>query len=269
MDVGTAHKLSRKRSEVMIALSGSACDWTRKALSSWPCVTTSIGDLEAGRADISLSSAAILFVPELDASRRLISSLVRRIRAEHPGLHISVCTSDPSRLDWPALARAGVDDVTLLFGDAEVEGLTRWVEDRLSLPVPEDAIQDLVQAFGHDASTTIAAWCFRNATRPRPVAAIGYWFGISSRTVRRRLNQAQLPQADVLLRCGRVLHALELERTGMKPRVRIANRLGFSAAHDLWRAKAAIRDECVVDSRLAALVRKVRALWYLFPDGVA
>ncbi len=95
--------------------------------------------LESLVGDDALRSAAILLLPERDSSGRLVSSLVRHIRALHPGLYISVCTTDPVGLPWPELARAGVDDVTVLGGDANARGLEYWVDERLSLPVPEDA----------------------------------------------------------------------------------------------------------------------------------
>jgi hypothetical protein len=210
----------------------------------------------------SLTSSAILFLPEDDSSGRPITSLVREIRARHPGLHITVCTSDLAGICWPELARAGADDVTVIGGEHNARGLGLWVDERRTLPIPEDGISELLEQRGCGLAATMAAWCFRNSIRPRPVNAIARWFGISERTVRRRLDGAKFPQPDKLLRCGRILHSVALERAGVRPKSRIAELLGYATAQDLRRAKATLRADVEADSLLASLVNDVRKLWF-------
>jgi hypothetical protein len=248
-------------------LNGAQRDWLLEAIAPTPASTHSIESLVGDDSADRLHGVAVLFLPERDASGRPIAPVVRRIRAVHPGLVISVCTTDPAGLPLPVLARAGADDVTVLGGEGNTSGLSVWLKERLSLPVPEAAIRELTAAYGRSEAVTIAAWCLRNATRWRSVEGIGGWFGLSPRSTRRRLSAAELPKPDVLLQIGRVMHAFQLRPVGSRLGGWGAGVLGYSTAQDVSHAKAKLRATARKDSRLASLAVRVRSLWWLMPES--
>jgi hypothetical protein len=248
-------------------LSGAQRLWLLNAIGPTPTITLGIESLSAEGSSAQLRGVAVLFLPERDASGRPIAPLVRRIRSTHPGLVISVCTADPAGLPLTMLARAGADDVTVLGGEGNASGLSVWLEERLSLPVPEAAIREFTGAYGRSEAVTIAAWCLRNATRWRSVERLAWWFGLSSRSTRRRLSDAQLPKPDVLLQIGRVLDAVEIRSLGSRHGGWVAGVLGYSTAGDVSHAKAKLLVAARKDPRLASLGGRVRSLWWLSPDS--
>lgn len=252
---------------VVVALSGAQRDWLLGAIAPTPTRTYSAESLAEADSTDRLRGVAVLFLPERDADGRPIAPLVRRIRAMHPALVISVCTADPAGLSLPALARAGADDVTVLGGEANASGLSVWLKERLALPVPGAAVRELTAAYGISEAVTMAAWCFRNATRWRSVEALAGWFGLSPRSARRRLSFAELPKPEVLLHCGRVMHALELRPIGSRQTGWIGGVLGYSTAQDVSHARAKLRTTARKDSRLARLAASVRSLWWILPDS--
>ena len=71
------------------------------------------------------------------------------------------------------------------------------------------------------------------------------------KTLQNRLAILSLPSPGILSRYGRVLHAQELERRGMKPTAAVSSLLGFPSAGAMLRSKRRLRKALMTRGREA------------------
>lgn len=214
----------------------------------------------------SMPPAAIAILPAWDARGQSTLPVVRIMRRSSPRtiIALNVTKERLSRCAWPVLARAGADDV-LVHGSDEVSKLRTWTNSHLTSPAPAIELLELQTEGGEPFALAVASFCFRNAIRCSSVSDVATWFCISERSLRRRLHDSGFPATDFLLRCGRILHAAELDRRGLRSRRQIANRIGYEDAASLWSAKAGLRQSAARNPTLIRFLKTFPSLWWALP----
>lgn len=156
------------------------------------------------------------------------TDLVRRLRLAAPALGIFVVAKrgELSSREQQRLAALGVDRVLCLEG-LNKKQLGRLVERRLAASAPERALAALSQIRLDPAVAPVVQWTLRNACYRLSIedAAVVFW--LSSRTLRRWLDQHEVPGYRALRTLGLQLHALELEVCRGVTKAESARRLGF------------------------------------------
>jgi hypothetical protein len=76
-------------------------------------------------------------------------------------------------------------------------------------------------------------------------------FNQCRKTLQNRVAVLGLPSPGIISRCGRVLHAQELERRGLKPTTVVASILGFPSAGAMQRSRRRLRKALMTRGRQA------------------
>lgn len=251
---GVAERDPGGRSDVLVDFTCAHFQWNLESLSG-ACRGIDLS-AQADLRDSTLRSAAILILSDWSPGDTAGPGALREIRRRHPSLAILVATTDVGRFDWHTAVRAGVDDVVLVEGAPSRRELVRVVADRLMAPAPVAALEAFAAGTGTDVAPAIVAWCLRNAVSPRPVRSIARHFGMSARSLRRLLRAAGYPAASRVWRCGRMLHAAELDRRGGLSREELARRVGYSDAAALRSARSTLRGAVAREALLRRFVTR-------------
>ena len=208
--------------------------------------------LAAGTASSLASSTAIAMAPILSNGLSAIETIEQlRATIPHVGLYVVARqTSEVSRI-LPKLATAGVDEVFCLDVAGEVDLLRDTLRARLSAPAPETEIRLLWKWFRESSERSLVMHCVRNGYRLDVWTIRSKVFSACRKTLQNRMSLLGLPSPGILSRCGRVLHAQELERRGMRPTTAVAALLGFPSAGAMQRARRRLRKALMSRGRQA------------------
>jgi hypothetical protein len=93
--------------------------------------------------------------------------------------------------------------------------------------------------------------CVRNGFRLDVWSIRSKVFNACRKTLQNRVSLLELPSPGILSRTGRVLHAQELERRGVKPSTVVAAILGFPSAGAMQRSRRRLRKALMTRGRQA------------------
>ena len=94
---------------------------------------------------------------------------------------------------------------------------------RLAAPPPETEIRLLWKWFRESPERALVMHCVRNGFRLDVWSIRSRVFSACRKTLQNRMSVIGLPSPGILSRCGRVLHAQELERLGVRPTSAVAD----------------------------------------------
>ena len=208
--------------------------------------------LAAGTVSSLNSSAAIAMAPTLTNGMSAIEAIEQlRGSIPHVGLYVVAGESSEIARTLPKLAAAGVDEVFCLAVKSDVDVFEDTMRARLSAPAPETEIRLLWKWFRDSPERSLVMHCVRNGYRLDVWSIRSSVFAHCRKTLQNRMSLLSLPSPGILSRCGRVLHAQELERRGMKPTTAVASLLGFPSAGAMQRARRRLRKALMSRGRQA------------------
>ena len=178
---------------------------------------------------------------------------IQHLRAlvPHVGLYlIAHETAEVARI-LPKLAAAGVDEVFCLDSRSDMESFEETMRARLAAPAPETELKLLWKWFRDSSERSLVMHCVRNGFRLDIWTIRTKVFHQCRKTLQNRLAILGLPSPGMLSRYGRVLHAQELDRRGMKPTTAVASLLGFPSASAMLRSKRRLRQALMTRGREA------------------
>lgn len=208
--------------------------------------------LSSGSVSSLSSASAIVMAPELAGGMSAVDA-IEQLRASipHVGLYVVAReTSEIARL-LPKLAVAGVDEVFCLATRGDTDAFEETLRARLSAPAPETEIRLLWKWFRESPERSLVMHCVRNGYRLDVWTIRSKVFSACRKTLQNRMSATGLPSPGIISRCGRVLHAQELERRGMKPTTAVATLLGFPSAGAMQRARRRLRKALMSRGRQA------------------
>jgi hypothetical protein len=194
--------------------------------------------LSAGTAASLGNSTAIIMGPVLTSGLGAAEA-IEQLRAliPHVGLYVVAReTADVAQM-LTRLATAGVDEVFCLESKADAEALESTLRLRLSAPAPETEIRLLWKWFRESSERSLVMHCVRNGYRLDVWSIRSKVFSACRKTLQNRMALLALPSPGMLSRYGRVLHAQELERRGVRPTAAVAAVLGFPSAGAMQRSR--------------------------------
>lgn len=176
---------------------------------------------------------------------------IAQIRSMHPHIGIYVVAShvaDVAR-QLPAMAAAGVDEVFCRDVAGELEAFRGTLSQRVAAPAPVTEMRIIWKWFREAPERSLVMHCVRNAFRDDDWTIRTKVFGACRRTLQNRVAGMGLPSPGLLARCGRVLHAQELERRGVAPITAVAQLVGLPSANALHRARRRLRKALMARGR--------------------
>lgn len=200
-----------------------------------------------------LSKATAIAMPPVLADGVGATEAIEQLRAmiPHVGLYVVArATADVARI-MPKLAAAGVDEVFAFDSRSDVAAFEDTIRARLAAPAPETEMRLLWKWFRESSERSLVMHCVRNGFRLDVWSIRSKVFGACRKTLQNRVSILGLPSPGILSRCGRVLHAQELERRGMKPTTAIASVLGFPSAGAMQRSRRRLRKALMTKGRQA------------------
>lgn len=216
-------------------------------------IPTDLGKLLSSGTAASLGkSTALVMGPTLHNGLDAAEA-IEQLRAliPHVGIYVVArATADVART-LPRLAMAGVDDVFTLETKADVMAFESTIRPRLAAPAPETEIRLLWKWFRESSERSLVMHCVRNGYRLDVWQIRSKVFNACRKTLQNRMAVLTLPSPGILSRCGRVLHAQELERRGVKPTATVAAILGFPSAGAMQRARRRLRKALMSRGRQA------------------
>lgn len=195
--------------------------------------------VSTGARSVLHGAAAIIF----GGDRLSTVEPIERVRAAapHMGIFVLVTSREGLASAMPLLTVSGIDDVLTLDVPDASDQAGATVRQRLAAPAPETEIKLLWRWFRDSPERTLLMHCVRNAYGEDNWALRTTLFGASRRTLQSRLAVLGLPSPGLVARCGRMLHAQELERRGVKPARDVALAIGIPSAAALHRARRRLR----------------------------
>jgi hypothetical protein len=197
-------------------------------------------------------SAAIVLSPALSDGTPAVEG-IEQLRALIPHVGIYVVareTSEVAKL-LPGLAAAGVDEVFCFDAQADRSAFEETLSLRLAAPAPETEIRLLWKWFRESPERSLVMHCVRNGYRLDVWSIRSKVFNACRKTLQNRMSLLGLPSPGILSRCGRVLHAQELERRGVRPTTVVAAMLGFPSTGAMQRARRRLRKALMSRGRQA------------------
>jgi hypothetical protein len=197
-------------------------------------------------------STAIAMAPVLANGLSAIDA-VQQLRAQFPhvGLYVIARETGEVARSMTKLANAGVDDVFCLDTRSDVETIQDTIRARLAAPAPETELRLLWKWFRESSERSLVMHCVRNGFRLDVWSIRSKVFNACRKTLQNRVSLLGLPSPGMLSRTGRVLHAQELERRGVKPSTIVAAILGFPSAGAMQRSRRRLRKALMSRSRQA------------------
>jgi hypothetical protein len=200
----------------------------------------------------TLGKSTIVIGPVL-ANGMAAAEAVEQLRALVPHVGVYVVareTAEVARV-LPRLAAAGVDEVFCLDSRSDMDALEETLRLRLSAPPPETEIRLLWKWFRESPERSLVMHCVRNGYRLDVWSIRSRVFNACRKTLQNRMTVMGLPSPGILSRCGRVLHAQELERRGVRPTAKVADILGFPSSGAMQRARRRLRKALMTRGRQA------------------
>ena len=216
-------------------------------------IPTDLGKLLSTGAAATLSkSTAIVMGPMLRNGHGAVEAIEQlRSFIPHVGIYVVARDSGDVARTLPRLAVAGVDEVFVLETKTDVAAFERTLRLRLSAPAPETEIRLLWKWFRESSERSLVMHCVRNGYRLDVWQIRSKVFNACRKTLQNRMALLALPSPGILSRCGRVLHAQELERRGVRPTAAVADILGFPSAGAMQRARRRLRKALMSRGRQA------------------
>jgi len=206
-------------------------------------VTLDVGKLLRSGASTVLKRASAVVFGAATRNGLPLHEPIEQLRAWAPHVGIYVVAAgevDVSR--WmPLFSVSGVDDVFPLGSPAGLHRRAWTLRQRLTAPAPETELRLLWRWFRDSPERSLIMHCVRNAYWVDDWARRAGVFGATRRTLQYRLSAERLPSPGLLARCGRMLHAQELERRGVEPSRDVAVMIGIPSAAALQRARRRLR----------------------------
>jgi hypothetical protein len=221
--------------------------------SSIKLVPVDLAALLARNAAASLDNAtAIVIAPVLRHGVTAIE-VVEQLRGLIPqiGIYVVARSTAEIALTLPRLAAVGVDEVFCLDSQSDAQELRDTMKLRLAAPAPETEIRLLWKWFRESPERSLVMHCVRNGYRLDVWSVRSRVFNACRKTLQNRVTVVGLPSPGILSRCGRVLHAQELERRGVKPTSLVADILGFPSAGAMQRSRRRLRKALMSRGRQA------------------
>jgi hypothetical protein len=197
-------------------------------------------------------STAIAMAPVLANGVSAIDA-IQQLRAQFPHVALYVIARDTSEVarSMTKLANAGVDDVFCLDTRSDVDAFEDTIRARLAAPAPETELRLLWKWFRESSERSLVMHCVRNGFRLDVWSIRSKVFNACRKTLQNRVSLLGLPSPGMLSRAGRVLHAQELERRGVKPSTIVAAILGFPSAGAMQRSRRRLRKALMSRGRQA------------------
>ena len=200
-----------------------------------------------------LSKATAIAMAPVLSNGVSASDAIEQLRATipHVGLYVVAReTRDVSRT-MTSLAAAGVDEVFAFDTRADIKAFEETIRARLAAPAPETEMRLLWKWFRESTERSLVMHCVRNGFRLDVWSVRSKVFNNCRKTLQNRVSILGLPSPGILSRYGRVLHAQELERRGLKPTTAIASVLGFPSAGAMQRSRRRLRKALMTRGRQA------------------
>lgn len=208
--------------------------------------------LAAPNSALLSKATAIAMGPVLSNGTSAIDA-IEQLRAgiPHVGMYVVAReTSEIARI-MPKLAAAGVDEVFALDTRSDMTAFEDTIRARLAAPAPETEMRLLWKWFRESPEKSLVMHCVRNGFRLDVWSIRSRVFNACRKTLQNRVSIISLPSPGILSRCGRVLHAQELERRGVKPTTAVATILGFPSAGAMQRSRRRLRKALMTRGRQA------------------
>ena len=211
-----------------------------------------VRQLASGNASSLASATAIVMAPALNNGTNAVD-VIEQLRSSipHVGLYVLAREMRAVSRELPKLAAAGVDEVFCLDVRGDVDAFEDTLRARLSAPAPETEIRLLWKWFRESPERSLVMHCVRNGYRLDVWTIRSKVFSACRKTLQNRMSLLGLPSPGIVSRCGRVLHAQELERRGMRPTTAVAALLGFPSAGAMQRARRRLRKALMSRGRQA------------------
>jgi len=215
-------------------------DWLGDAVGHPAPVVVDVARLlDTGARSVLPGAAAIVFGGDTSPDMEPINRL--REVAPHVGIYVLTPSKHVTDAALPLLRAAGVDEVFALDVPGTVERAGVRIQHRLGAPAPETEIRLLWRWFRESPERSLVMHCVRNAFGQDDWTLRTQLFGASRRTLQNRMAALGLPSPGLVARCGRMLHAQELERRGVRPAKDVALIIGIPSAAALQRARRRLR----------------------------
>jgi hypothetical protein len=200
----------------------------------------------------TLGQSTIVIAPAL-ANGMGATEAVEQLRALLPHVGVYVLARETAEIAriLPQLASAGVDEVFCLDSNSDRHELVDTLRLRLAAPAPETEIRLLWKWFRESPERSLVMHCVRNGYRLDVWSIRSRVFNACRKTLQNRMTLLGLPSPGVVSRYGRVLHAQELERRGVRPTSLTASILGFPSAGAMQRARRRLRKALMSRGRQA------------------
>lgn len=197
-------------------------------------------------------SAAIALSPVLSDGTPAVEG-IEQLRALIPHVGIYVVAREIREVAklLPGLAAVGVDEVFCFDAPADRSAFQETLSLRLAAPAPETEIRLLWKWFRESPERSLVMHCVRNGYRLDVWSIRSKVFNACRKTLQNRMTLVGLPSPGILSRCGRVLHAQELERRGVRPTTVVAAMLGFPSAGAMQRSRRRLRKALMSRGRQA------------------
>src|SRR5688572_11625801 len=211
-----------------------------------------VRQIASGNVPSLARATAIVMAPVLSNGMNAAEA-IEQLRASIPHVGLYVLAPEMSAVSrvLPKLAAAGVDEVFCLDVQGDIDAFEDTLRARLSAPAPETEIRLLWKWFRESPERSLVMHCVRNGYRLDVWTIRSKVFSQSRKTLQNRLVVLGLPSPGILSRCGRVLHAQELERLGVRSAAAVAEILGFPSAGAMHRAQRRLRKALMSRGRQA------------------
>lgn len=208
--------------------------------------------LEFGSSSMLASATAVVMGPALSNGQTAVEA-IEQLRGALPHVGIYLVTEELAEIarTLPKLAAAGVDEVFALESQSDMQAFEETLSARLAAPAPETEIRLLWKWFRESNERSLVMHCVRNGFRLDVWTIRSQVFNACRKTLQNRMTFLGLPSPGIVSRCGRVLHAQELERRGVRPTAAVADVLGFPSAGAMQRARRRLRKALMSRGRQA------------------
>lgn len=183
-------------------------------------------------------AVAVVMAPVLSNGASAVG-VIERLRALYPHVGMYVVANETAAVSrtLPKFAAVGVDEVFCFAVPSDIDTFEDTLSVRLSVPPPETELRLLWKWFRESPERSLVMHCVRNGFRLDIWSIRTKVFSQCRKTLQNRLGSLGVPSPGILARCGRSLHAYELERRGVKPAAAVAATLGYPSAGAMLRGR--------------------------------
>ena len=208
--------------------------------------------LAGGNSAYLSKSTAIVMASVLPNGLSAIDAIQQlRTQVPHVGMYVIARDTREVASSMTKLAHAGVDEVFCLDTRSDIQAFQDTIRARLAAPAPETELRLLWKWFRESSERSLVMHCVRNGFRLDVWSIRSRVFNACRKTLQNRVSLLELPSPGILSRTGRVLHAQELERRGVKPSTVVAAILGFPSAGAMQRSRRRLRKALMTRGRQA------------------